>query len=190
MSGPTKWCLLVMLAGCGGALTKKAPPLDIRYYGIQSAPMEQSAEPSKTKIRLGRISAGAHLRSRIAYRASPVEIEFYETRRWTEPPEDFARRALERALVEQGVLVTGGTALQLEVELIAFEEVRGPKLGGRVVLRYMLIDNRTVIREGVIEAVRPANGDFNTLVVAIGKALDDASESVVSEVVSEAVSSK
>lgn len=188
MFAPAKLAVVVALAGC--ALTKKAPPLDVRYYALQSAPAEQSSPPSETKIRLGRVTAGSHLRSRIAFRASPVEIEFYETRRWTEPPEEYVRRALERALVEQGVLVTGGTALQLQVEVIAFEEVRGPPTGGRVMLRYVLIDNRTVVREGVIESVRPAGDDFSALVVAIGRALDDASESLVSEAVNEAISLK
>lgn len=191
MLGWAKHGLLVALAGC--ALTKKAPPLDVRYYALQSTPIEQTAEPTEgARIRLGRVFAGSHLRTRIAYRSSPVEIEFYETRRWTEPPEDYVRRAIERALVERGVLVTGGVALQLQIEVLAFEEVLGPPVSGRVSLRYMLIDNRKVVREGVIEAVRPAGNDydFSALIVAIGRAMDEASASVVSEVMTQTISSK
>ena len=171
--------LVVALAGC--SLFTKAPPLDIRYYEPAVATAGASAETSTTKIRLGHVSSGSHLRSRIAYRTSPSGIELYEGRRWTEAPGDYVRRALEQELVRRGALVTGGKALELEVEVIAFEEVRSPKLGGRVALRYLLVDDRDVVREGLVEVERPAGPDFESVVVAIGKALDEASRRVVAE---------
>jgi ABC-type uncharacterized transport system auxiliary subunit len=171
---------LLALAGC--ALTSKAPPLDVHYYTPDITPIAQAyAIPSETKIRLGRVSAGSHLRARIAYRVSPTEIEFYETRRWTESPDAYARRALVQVLADRGVLVTGGKALELDVEVVTFEEVRSPRSLARVGLRYTLIDNRVVIREGTVETERAAGATFDSFVVAIGKALEDASVQIASE---------
>ncbi|HEX5063556.1 MAG TPA: ABC-type transport auxiliary lipoprotein family protein [Kofleriaceae bacterium] len=171
---------LLALAGC--ALTSKSPPLDVHYYTPDVSPTTQAyALPSDTKIRLGRVSAASHLRARIAYRVSPTQIEFYETRRWAESPEAYARRALEQVLAERGVLVTGGKALQLDVEVVTFEEVRDPRPLARVGLRYTLIDNRVVIREGTVETEHTAGPSFDSFVVAIGQALDDASLQIASE---------
>lgn len=169
----------LVLASC--ALTSKAPPLDIHYYAPEVTPVESGAAPSETKIRLGHVSASSHLRARIAYRSSPTEIEFYETKRWTEPPDAYVRRALEQVLADRGVLVTGGKALELEVEVVTFEEVRDPRPLARVGLRYKVIDNRAVVREGTIETERPAGSNFDSVVVAIGKAIDDASVQIASE---------
>lgn len=168
-----------LLAGC--ALFSKSEPLDIRYYAPPAVPSESRDDGSATKVRLGDVSSGSHLRSRIAYRASPTEIELYEERRWTEPPHEYARRALEQELVARGVLVTGGKALELEVEVVGFEIVEVPVPAGRVALRYLLIDDRTVVREDVVEVVRPGRADFDSLVTAIGGALEEASERVVAE---------
>jgi cholesterol transport system auxiliary component len=174
---------IVAIAGC--ALTSKSPPLDVRYYtptDVDTTVVERSAPASSVKIRLDRVSASSHLRSRIAYRASPTELELYETRRWTEPPEAFVRRSLEHELVERGVLVTGGKALELDVEVVAFEE-RGAPPTAHVRLRYMLIDDRVVIADGIVAVEQPAEGDFASFVAAIGKALDKASAKLVAEVV-------
>jgi len=173
---------LAVLALAGCALTSKSPPLDVHYYTPDISPISQAyAMPSQTKIRLGRVSAGSHLRARIAYRTSPTEIEFYETRRWTESPDAYARRALEQVLADRGVLVTGGKALELEVEVVTFEEVREPRPLARVGLRYKLIEDRVVVREGTVETERPAGATFDSFVVAIGKALEDASVQIASE---------
>lgn len=167
------------LASC--ALTRKSPPLDIHYYAPQSSEVAPASEPTEIKIRLGRVFAGSHLRSRIAYRASPIEIEFYETKRWTEPPEAFVQRALERMLIARGVLVTGGKALKLDVEVLGFEEVRSPQVA-RVSLRYMLIDDRQVVSSGVVEVERPATQGFDSFVTALGAAIDDACERLAEKV--------
>jgi len=171
--------VLLGLAGC--ALTSKSPPLDIHYYAPQTSEVVPKSEPKEIKIRLGRVFSGSHLRTRIAYRASPIEIEFYETRRWTEPPEAFVRRALERALIGRGVLVTGGKALKLDVEVLGFEEVRSPQVA-RVSLRYMLIDDRVVVASGVVEVERPATQGFASFVTALGAAIDEACARLVEEV--------
>jgi ABC-type uncharacterized transport system auxiliary subunit len=81
------------------------------------------------------------------------------------------------------VLVTGGVAPELEVEVIAFEEVRGPQPLGRVRLRYRLIDRREVIAESTVDITRPAGEDFASKVNAIGGALDEASVRLTDEVI-------
>jgi hypothetical protein len=121
------------------------------------------------------------LRSRIAYRETPNQLDFYESKRWTESPDAYTRRALEHVLVDARALVTGGVARELQVEVLAFEEVRNPGPAGRVTLLYRLIDNRVVVRAGVIDVERPASQSFESIVVAIGEALDEASTRVVSE---------
>lgn len=167
------------LAAC--ALTSKAPPLDVEYFAPQSPAEEAPMNESTKKLRLGHVEAGTHLRSRIAYRESPIELGFYEQRRWTESPEEYARRALERELAQTGALVTSGRAPELEVEVLAFEEIRAPRPAGRVSLHYRVIEDRRVVRDNVVDVTRPATGGFGSIVVAIGAALDEASTRVVSE---------
>ena len=172
--------MLAVVAGC--ALTSKSPPLDVRYYTLETAPVARSADASSVKIRLGRVSASSHLRARIAYRASAIEIELYETKRWAEPPQTLVRRALERQLAARRALVPGGQAMELEVEVVAFEEHGAPPTA-RVRLRYVMIDDRAVVVDGIIDVERPAAGDFASFVDALGKALDDASARLVDEVI-------
>ena len=172
--------LLAAVTGC--ALTSKSPPLDVRYYTLETAPVARSADVSRVKIRLGKVSASSHLRSRIAYRASSIEIELYETKRWAEPPQTLVRRALERQLAARSALVTGGKAMELEVEVVAFEE-RGAPPTAHVRLRYVMIDDRRVVVDGIIDVERPSSGDFASFVDALGNALDEASAKLVDEVI-------
>jgi cholesterol transport system auxiliary component len=184
-----RWTLSLLslaLAGCA-LLGSKAPPFEVNYYTPPiTEPGERGSPPGGIRIRLGRVFAASHLRARIAYRTSPVSVELYETRRWTESPDAYVRRELESALFERGALVTGGNALELDVEVLAFEEVRGPPAAGRVRLRYVLVDRRTVVASGVVDVAREASGDFGAIVVAIGSALGEASDRIVSEVVGDA----
>jgi ABC-type uncharacterized transport system auxiliary subunit len=176
-----KWSILVAaVAGC--ALTSKSPPLEVRYYTLEAAPVERHANESRVKIRLGRVSASSHLRSRVVYRASPIEIELYETKRWAEPPETLVRRAVENQLAARRALVTGGKAMELEVEVVAFEE-RGAPRTAHVRLRYVMIDQRDVVVDDIVDVERPTTGDFASFVDALGKALDDASAKLVDEVI-------
>lgn len=181
-----RWRTIALVAGLGAcALTSKSKPLEIEYY---APPVEEAAEtaPPKqagaAKVRLRRVESGSHLRSRIAYRTSDVQLNFYDARRWTEPPDVYVRRALEQALYERGVLVTGGVAIDLEVEVIAFEQLEAER-AGRVALRYRLVDRRDVIAEDEVDVSRPAGGDFTSLVSAIGDALDAACELLAADVI-------
>lgn len=167
-------CLLAVVASC--SLTSHTPPLRYRYF----APVATVATPSPTpatcpRLRLGRISASDHLRYRIAHRRSPVEVELYETLRWTERPEDYVRRALASSLFDQRGLqqAVDAVAPTLDVEITAFEEVeRGAQRFGRVELRYQLVDEHDVIQRQTIEVDREApTAEITRVVAVIGDAL-------------------
>lgn len=171
------------LAGC--ALTEKAPPVEIRYFNPlpteeRPAPAEPEGETQRG-LRMGRITASAHLRSRISYRKTSYELGAYETLRWTDIPESYLRRALHRGLFETQRFAerSGGREPTLEVELLAFEEVRrGGKQYGFVALHYSLRDEHGTLADGHIEIEKraPAGKGIEPVVAAISAALEAAAE--------------
>jgi cholesterol transport system auxiliary component len=181
-----KYLVLLAVAGC--ALTSKAEPLDIRYFSPERSHGEAapaSAVP-RARVRLGRITSSAHLRYHIVHRESAVEVEPYEALRWTEQPELYVRRALAHALFETEPLeqAVGGTAPTLDVELVAFEEVRhGSARAGRVELRFELHDEHHVLARGSAIAERPAPGaTIEQVVPAIGAAMETSTGTVAERV--------
>jgi ABC-type uncharacterized transport system auxiliary subunit len=128
------------------------------------------------------VTSSPTLRYRIVHRESAVEIGLYETLRWTDNPDVYVRRALVRALFDDGALGqgVGGALPALDVEVLGFEEVRTTGAHtGRVMLRYELHDSRTVLAGGVVTAERPVTaGGFDAVVVAIGEALRGATNQV------------
>jgi ABC-type uncharacterized transport system auxiliary subunit len=188
--------VLLLLAGC--ALTSKSKPLEVRYFTpAHAAPPAASpplAGPAPTaaapalELRLGRVDAASYLREKIAYRDSDHELGYYETLRWTEPPDAFVRRALARALYQQHGLeeVVSGVAPQLEVELTAFEEVRAPHHVVRVEMTWKLRDHRNVLLQRTVLVEKPVDdADPGAIAPAMGAALDEAVETIVTDVVAE-----
>ncbi|MGE5180753.1 MAG: ABC-type transport auxiliary lipoprotein family protein [Acidobacteriota bacterium] len=174
-----KTWMLVVLAGC--ALTSKSAPIELRYFTpLPPAPAAHPVVPgvAHARLRLGRITPSAHLRYPIVHRDSPVELAPYETLRWSEPPDAYVRRALGRALFEARPIdqAIGGAAPTLDVEVVAFEEVRHEaRHSGRVELRYVLHDERAVLARGVVAIERDAAGPaIEQVVAAISSALDAA----------------
>lgn len=180
-----RW-LLAILAGC--ALTSKAKPLDVHYFApVPTHTAQPASRAEGGRIRLGRVTASSYLRYRIAQRWTPVEVSLSDSLRWTEQPEDYARRALARALftsrgVEQAVT---GDALTLTVEVTQFEDVvRGGRHFGCVQLHYQLDDDRDVLASDVVTVERPAaSGDMAQVVPAIADALEAATSQVADRVV-------
>jgi hypothetical protein len=90
-------------------------------------------------------------------------------------PEEYLRRSLERALFADGGLTqaVSGEAPILDVELLAFEEVRrGSKRSAEVKRRYVLRDERVVIAAGEVRIEEPSRDDEpEHVVAAIGVAL-------------------
>ena len=178
---------VAFVAAC--ALTSRSEPRELRYFTPELAPASSVAGPPCARIRLGRVIAGASLRLAIQRRISPVELDAYETLRWTDSPDTYARRALVGALfarpLEQAVT---GAAYVLDVEVVAFEEVVGKaSRAGRVALRYELRGAQQVVARGEAAVERPAGAAaIDAVVAAIGDALTAASEQLADQVVAAA----
>lgn len=149
--------LLVAYVQSGCALTGKADALSPRFFSPeQVSPVQKAPNAEHLELRLGQVSSASHLDERIAYRLSGSEVGFYDDRRWTEIPEAYLRRALERELFEQRGLeriVTGSTPT-LDVELTAFEELRGKPTKARVTLSFSVHDERRSLLERSINVER------------------------------------
>jgi cholesterol transport system auxiliary component len=175
------------------ALTSKAEVVDVRYFNPEritsrinrTAPAAtlQTAVPA-LQLRLGRVSSGPNLRERIAYRNSTYEQGYYEDLHWTERPEIYVRRELGRSLFETHALrrVLTGAAPTLDVELIAFDEVRlVASRVARIQLKLILYEDEGVLFEDTLTIDRPVTGEMPTIedvVAAMAMALEAASEQV------------
>jgi cholesterol transport system auxiliary component len=184
---PTRaWWILALSPQIGCALFLKSDPFVPRYFSPETATTSASPiAPSGLELRLGRVNAADYLRDRIVFRDSAYEVGYYEERRWTETPESYVRRELGRALFDRrGVRqIMYGAGSTLDVDVIAFEEVRGPAHVGRVELTYVVVGDRTVQFAHSITVERPianttASAAADSIVQALGRALVDAVEIV------------
>jgi uncharacterized lipoprotein YmbA len=175
----------------GCALTSKAEVLTPRYFSPEPAAGTRSPKATdRLELRLGQVSAASHLDERMAYRVGGAEMGFYDDQRWTENPEAYLRRALERDLFEERGLsriVTGGVAI-LDIELTAFEELRGQPPQARVAVTFSLRDDRHAFIERTLDLKRPiverAGADAaQRLAETLTKTLDEAVRTVGNEVV-------
>ncbi len=168
------------------ALTSKAELVETRYFSPERVrPAQTTAAPrSALELRLGRVSSGPSLRERIAYRDAAYELGYYDDLRWTERPETFVRRGLGRALFEdRGVRrVLGGMAPTLDVEVIAFDDLRlASGRAVRVQLKLLLHEDVGVILEDTLTVERPVAGDkpkIEDVIAAMAIALDAACDQV------------
>jgi uncharacterized lipoprotein YmbA len=184
-------CWLLPVGSLGCALTSKAEVVTPRYFSPE--PLSASHSPKATdvlELRLGQVSAASHLDERIAYRVGGAEMGFYEDQRWTENPEAYLRRALERNLFEERGLsriVAGGTPI-LDIELTAFEELRGQPPKARVAVSFSLRDDQRAVLERTLDLERPiaqrAGADAaQRLAETLTRTLDEAVRAVGDEVV-------
>ena len=182
------------LASAGCALLGKNDPVVPRYFTPQYE-SEGKAAPAhpELRLRLGRVSAWAHLRERMVVRSSPQELSYAEDRRWTERPEVYLKAALERTLFEERGLVEAlsGSAPTLEVELVAFEEIQKPKQHVRLQALVMLHDDRSGRMEQTLTVDEPvaAGPDGEVAVVealsrALHRGVDEISDRVVARLAS------
>jgi cholesterol transport system auxiliary component len=194
---PSAWLIVAafVVGTSGCALTSKADLVTTRYFTPEvSKPRLASAsatpeEAHTPEIRLGRVTSGAHLRERIAYRDSAYEVGYYDDQRWTEHPEIYIRRAITRTLFEQRGFqrVVGGAAPTLDIEVLAFDELRLPSgRAARVELKVVLYESRAIILEETLTIDRPVADNAGTkiegVVAAMAEALDIASEQVATKV--------
>jgi len=186
-------CLLGLLSDC--ALTGKGDAIYPRYFSPEAeAESGASSAPAgpPLALRLGKVDAASHVEERFAYRLEPSELSYYEERRWTEPPERYLRRALERELFQRrGIRRTvSGPGATLDIELTAFEEVRTPPARVRLSLSFSLHDDRQsqLERHVLVERPLPASGQTASardvtaaLSLALNAAVQDVSEQVAHE---------
>jgi cholesterol transport system auxiliary component len=189
--------LALSLAASGCALTSKADALAIRYYTPENAkPTLTSATPTTgevpgnaPQIQLGRVSSGINLREKIAFRDSTFEQGYYDDKRWTERPEVYVRRELERTLFEEHGFrrALAAQAPALEVEVVNFEEVIGPNgmHSARVQMKVVIHDERDSLLEKTVTAERPIDKNasgFAGVVQAMAQALDAVAEETAADV--------
>jgi cholesterol transport system auxiliary component len=191
----------VALSVSGCALASKGEPLTPRYFSPVLAaepsppaatPAAGAAAPAELELRIGNIEPAAHLEERIAYRVSDTELAYSDDRRWTEPPEQFVRRALERELFESHAFrrVISGAAPTLDVEVLSFEEVRQGSPRARLGLRVTLRDDRRALLERTFSIEVPLELEpdadrgsalARAMAGALGRASRDVAERVAAE---------
>ena len=194
------FCVALTSTVAGCALLSKGDPGAARYFSLERAsdgPVAIQAEATgeqgePPELRLGRITGAPHLEERLVFRDSAFEIRFHRELRWTEPPELFLKRRLARVLFEERGLrqVVGGAAPTLDVQLIAFDEVRVPRRLARVQLVARLHDEHLVLWEETLTVDAPIveeqDGDLALETVeALGKAMQAAVVKVANRVFSE-----
>ena len=184
---------LALAPGC--ALLTKSDPVIPRYFSPEAPAPSRSTlagDGSGLELRLGRVTADAYIKDRIVHRDSAFEIGYYDDRVWTEKPEAYVRRALARALFdERGVTqLLSGVGATLDVDVVAFEEVREPVHLARIELVYLVYDDRIVRLSRSVVVERPvalAKGDAsaNQAVKALSGALVAAVDAVANAATSE-----
>ena len=121
------------------------------------------------------VSAG-HLRDRIVWRVSDVRLGYYEDRRWTDGPAQYVRQTLLLELFGTGAArrVSHDSDLALLIELLAFDEVLEPEHVARLVVAYLVEDDkgRTLSLRTFAIDVPIDSDDAPAVARAFGVALD------------------
>jgi cholesterol transport system auxiliary component len=180
----------LVLGGC--ALTSKGDALSPRFFSPEpesnGGELPEPAGPP-LELRLGQVEAASYLEERISYRVRPSELAYYEDRRWTEAPEHYLRRALAHELFERRHLrrIISGRGATLDVELTAFEELRGPPAKVRLALSYTVHEDGQSSLEHSLVVERPLSATdeqdpARQVAAALALALTDAVAKVSEEV--------
>jgi ABC-type uncharacterized transport system auxiliary subunit len=187
--------LVPLLLASGCALLGKSEPLEPRYFSPESAsrPVAPAGRTPRAgpppALRIGRIGSGSYLKERIVWRDADHELNFYDDRRWTERPEVYLLRALDRALFEEAVVTRSvrSSGPTLTASLSDFEEVRRPVPGVRLRVNYVVHDEQRVFCERTLTVERPlpdgtAASQPRRVASAMGAALQEAASAIVADV--------
>jgi cholesterol transport system auxiliary component len=182
--------LALVIGGC--ALTSKGDALSPRFFSpepeLNAKTLPEPAGPP-LELRLGQVEAASYLEERISYRPRPSELAYYEDRRWTEAPEHYLRRALAHELFERRHLrrIVSGRGATLDVELTAFEELRGTPAKVRLALSYTVhedgqssLERSLVVERALVQTNEP--DPARQVAAALALALADAVSRVSEEV--------
>jgi hypothetical protein len=187
--GPASLAAMALL-GSGCALLSKSDSVYVRYFtpdlsDRRDTVVAPNAAANNLYVRLGPVNALSYIKDRIAFRDAD-EIGFHDLWQWTEKPESYLRRGMERALFEEHAVhqIISGPGPTLELELDAFDELRGPRHVARVQVTWLLHDGRTVLVQNTVtvDHLVPGAADAKApepLVSAMSMALAD----VIAEIV-------
>lgn len=169
----------ILASGC--ALTSRGDAIQWQYFTPERArpALESAKVTAGPEVCLERVTSSASSGRRIAHSDGGHRVGYYEDRRWTDDPEGYVRRALERTLFEEEGFRCDreASSSRLDVEVLGFEEVRTPAShAARVALRAVLATSaENTILDETIEVVEPVTGStFDDVVEAFGRALDGA----------------
>lgn len=179
----TTACALIAVVSSACALTSRSDPMQIRYFTLEEAastPHRVSgaarAHPD-LELRLGRIASSGDLSDELAVRTGDNELTYRDDQRWTEKPEQYLRRGLERALFqERGVTrAYSGPVPTLDVELIELAEIQGTQPKARVRAIAHLHDERRGLCDETFSVEQPIQTNSETepgqAVAALSRAL-------------------
>jgi len=190
-------CVAALALAPGCALLTKSEPVVPRYFSPEAADAPgPRATATGLELRLGRVNSDAYIKDRIVHRDSDFEIGYYDDRVWTDKPEAYVRRALARALFDaRGVTQQlSGVGATLDVDIVAFEEVRAPAHVARIKLVYEIYDDRVVRLSRAVVVERPippskddvaANETVHAMSLALAAAVDEVADAAASELRSE-----
>lgn len=158
---------------------KPAPPPPVRYLTVPAVGGSGvgAPEPEDPRLRLSPVLASAALGDRLVQRISDYEVRFVDSIRFADAPDVLVRRALSAELYQRGGFVPSDVAPRsLEVELVAFEEVLGPRHEARIALVVRVVGGAgAAAEERRIEARSPIEGSDAALVAeALALALESA----------------
>ncbi len=181
---------MAFMPGPGCALLSRGSSIEPRWFtpervnALPGNPERQGSEAG-CELRLGRVTSGADLGLHIAHGDGLYQVGYYEGLRWTQRPEQYVRRALGRALFEEGDLrrALTGTAPTLDVEVVEFEEVKSPTThAARVSLRVVLSNDRVILERTVVVSTPVIGDPFDGFVAAMAQTLEAAAGKIAHDV--------
>jgi hypothetical protein len=165
----------------GCALTSRGESLDIRWYTPELARDSRAVTELQggCPLRLGHVTSGPDLGTRIAFGDGAYRVGFHEDLRWTERPDHYLLRTLQRALFEGGVFQRATTGPTLDVELLDFKEIKSPTVhAARVAVRVVLSRDAGQVERTLVISQAVVGERFDDFVAAMATALQKTADEV------------
>ncbi|MGH8587347.1 MAG: ABC-type transport auxiliary lipoprotein family protein [Gammaproteobacteria bacterium] len=181
------WLALLGLAGCAAL---PSPPAAVHTY-LFSAPFSAPRRGPGPMLLIATPKAAAgYDRPGIAYRRSPIRLDYYAASEWADEPARLMEPLIIAAVEASGAfeaVVSAGTGLaaetRLDTEIMRIEhELQSTPSQGRLTLRAQLVDvvRRRVIGTQIFDASVPSRSDdAEGAVASIDTALARVLEQVV-----------
>lgn len=176
---PIALTALSLLTGC----LSQNPPLPTRYFEPERSRGERDATWPGRPVQAIHASAPSHLRDRMAWRISAVEMAFDDTHRWVAEPAAMVEDALRAELHERGGFSPAATTKDnvLEVIVDSFEgRLNEPRIARIELQARFHTENRqsTLLRRFHAEAPLADTGP-EALARGIGIALREAAGDIL-----------